>query len=115
MLRKRRWNLIGCQRGDTHAGRTPFPGVGSYLDLYPALFCRIFFSNQFLGFGHVACLGLEGEREVVKGKKKKKSSSADLMELGRANKTKVRLGKSRAQLGEWASGSGLLVWVSLCG
>ena len=32
--------------------------------------------------------------------------SADLKELGRASKTKVLSGKSRAQLGEWAVGTG---------
>lgn len=55
-------------------------------------------------------------------KGKKWSSRTNLEELGRANTTKLPVGKSGAQLGEWAAGVGtscvgVFVWLDLqsCG
>lgn len=69
------------------------PALGSYLDLYPQRVMRCLLLAPLFGLWPRSLqLGLErlGERG------KKWSSSTNLKELGRANKTKVLAGKSRA-------------------
>lgn len=69
------------------------PAFGSYLDLYPQRVMRCLLLAPLLGLWPRSLqLGLErlGERG------KKWSLSTNLKELGRANKTKVLAGKTRA-------------------
>lgn len=104
-LRRRRWNLCGCQ-GGVRAGRTsssPVSGDVETSRVHPAASLpRATSWALATKRGPVWRVASSRERkgeEVVQGQKW--SPSADLEDLGRVNATEPE-GKSRAQQGEWA-------------